>query len=409
MKSNKKYNQKTVAINNLTNLVEQINLNLLNIDLVKCNINKLEKTYLIIKKIWDEFDENQIERGYIKKDGSEKSKYNDLINIVKSSFLFSNQVVKDKINHANTIYYLKYANIYFYWIDNSDIKDLNTSTEKDYLLVKKMFMITVCLNIYKYNKKDKKKRIIIWIPIKTNRDFEYDKITELNLKEADNEFEAFVASGVTMDNFQNKKITIITRYEEVEKLLIHELIHNYNMDGSNYHDELKNVIQRYKLIKNPVNKTKEFNYDYEYSIYESYTELLSTYFYLIFSNLKSNTENKYLKKKLLRQVLIEVLYSYNVIANLIKLNGYQNYDEFHNKQIFKGNICVYEYYYIKGLMYNNFNLESKIGLLTNSSEFGLNYGKIIDMIERIKMNRDVLLEEIFNFYKNQQNFKYELH
>lgn len=404
MQSNTKYNQKTVTINNLTNLVKQINLNCLNIDLIKSNINKLEKTYFIIKSIWDELEINKIEKGFIRnKSFSEKNRYDNLINIVRSSFLFSNPVLKDKINRSDTIYYLKYKNINFYWMSKSEI-----NIDKDYLLAKKMFMITVCLNIYKYDKKDKIKRVIIWIPLETNRDFEYDKITKSNLKKVDEEFEAFVASGVTMGDFQNQKITIITRYEEVEKLLIHELLHNYNMDGSNYHNELKNTIQIYKSIKNS-NMVKEFNYDYEYSIYESYTELLSTYFYLIFSNIKSNIENKYVKKKLFKQVLIEVLYSYNVIANLIKLNGYQNYDEFHNKQIFKGNICVYEYYYIKGLMYNNFNLETKIGLLSNYEEFKINYEKIINMIERIKTNRDILLEEIFNFSKNQKNFKYQLH
>ena len=35
-------------------------------------------------------------------------------------------------------------------------------------------------------------------------------------------------------------------HEEIDKLLIHELIHNLHLDGSNYHNELKQIINQYK-------------------------------------------------------------------------------------------------------------------------------------------------------------------
>ena len=94
---------------------------------------------------------------------------------------------------------------------------------------------------------------------------------------------AFIASGLTFQSTNlfypttnTSKITLITRYEEIEKLLIHELIHNFNMDGCEYIDEMKNIILKYNTLK-PSN-----NFNYPYSIFESYTELSSTYLYLIF-------------------------------------------------------------------------------------------------------------------------------
>ena len=70
-------------------------------------------------------------------------------------------------------------------------------------------------------------------------------------------FEAFTASGLTYN--KKPRITVITRYEEIDKLLFHELIHNYYLDGSKYHREIKNVILTYEKSKN------DDNYNYEYS------------------------------------------------------------------------------------------------------------------------------------------------
>ena len=202
------------------------------------------------------------------------------------------------------------------------------------------------------------------------------------------------------------KITIVTRYEEVEKLLIHELIHNYNLDGSEYHKKLTNVLNKYMEIKN--NK----NYHYEYSIYESYTELLSTYLYLLFVNIintNTNTNTKILEEKLLGQIIIEIIYSYNLIANLIRMNGYKNYNEFIENKAFMGDICVYEYYYIKALLYNNYILEIGIASKHGYKKFDNIYMQIINVIEENNIKDDILMQQIYINYKKINNFKYILH
>lgn len=364
-------------------LINSVDLKKINHSLIKTNIKTLINIYDELKKIWDKIDTIDINYNII---NIKNKKFNEIIGILNNNFLSNNTNIKKIILNAKFIHCLSYSNIYFYWLDNG--------VEKNYLLGLNMFKISLSLNLYKFNNEDKILRYIIWIPINKCRDFSYDKINKINLNESQKNFKAFVASGVTFG--LDPKITIITRYEEVEKLLIHELIHNYNMDGSRFHDQMNKILLSYKNIKNTE------NYHYEYSIYESYTEMLSTYFYLLFINIQSGLERKELENKLSGQILLELLYSYNLICNLIKLNGYVDYNDFRLKMAFSGEICKYEYYYIKGLMYNNFEL--KIG--QELKDFIDIYSEIIKMI---KNTDDLLMEEIYLNYVEQKNYKYQIH
>ena len=190
----------------------------------------------------------------------------------------------------------------------------------------------------------------------------------------------------------NKKQRIIVkkRYEEKDKLLFHELIHNYYLDGSKYHREIKNVILTYEKSKN------DDNYNYEYSLYESYTELYSSYLNIIFKILITCDD----KSKIYAYILIELIYSYNVISNLILLNQYKSYDDFKKSKSFKGDICFYEYYYLKALMYNNYIFKD-CDSLSSTIE---NYKSIINM-----KTDDTLLEQMFPLCVKQSNFSYIYH
>ena len=393
-------NNKIEIINQIKNLTNQINLKNININQIKSNIDKLSNIYLKLKVIWENINSNQIRhKVYLKTD----PKYNKIKSILTSSFLASNINVFNIITNSQCIHCLKYLGIEFYWLSELVNSDPELTKSHDYCLAMKMMKITICLNLYRYpDIPDKIKRLIIWIPINKERNFFYDKITQANLKKTEEKFEAFVASGVTFGN--DPRITIVTRYEEVEKLLIHELVHNYHIDGSNYHDQLESIISKYRIVKNN-SCDKKTNYDYEYSIYESYTELLSTYFYLLFKNLSDNISSSEIKTKLLGQIIVELLYSYNLICNLASLNGYKSYNKFKDNLVFEGNICGYEYYFIKGLMYNNY--EIYIGNSIN--DFKNIYRQIIVMIEKIKLSDDILLCELYEKQKKQKNFKYQIH
>ena len=112
-----------------------------------------------------------------------------------------------------------------------------------------------------------------------------------------------------------------------------------------------------------------------------------------------------IKNKLFGQILVEIIYSYNIISNLIKLNGYSSYKEFEKNKNFKGTICFYEYYYIKALLYNNFVY--KLGY--NLSDFFIIYDDINNIIKKNNKQDDKLMEEIYNCSnKNLTNFKYQI-
>lgn len=383
-----------IFYNKIKNLINTIDLKKINLRTIKNNSKKLLDIYNKLNKLWKEIDEEKIQYNIYSKTTYE---YIHQIQILNENFISSNSNIKNIIEETKFIHCLSLENIYFYWL--SDIGEKNL-LNPDYLLSNYMFKITLCLNLYKYNKKDKIERKNIWIPINKKRDFEYNKISKTNLKRTTENFEAFVASGVTFG--LNPRVTIVTRYEEVEKLLIHELIHNYNIDGSEYHNQLTKILNEYKNVKNN-NISKNKNYHYEFSIYESYTELLSTYFYLLFENIRTNKELNL--NELIGKIIIELIYSYNLISNLIDINGYTNYNDFRNKLFFSGEICKYEYYYIKALMYNNFELE--FGNCLN--DFKCIYSNIINMIKKNQNIDDLLMEEIYNNHITHSNYKYQIH
>ena len=375
----------------IKNLINSIDLKKINYKLIKTNINKLFGVHIKLKKYWEQINFFDIKYDVIKKDNNT---YDQIMNIVRNNFLSNNPQIKKILNKTKYIHSLNYSNIYFYWLSESEKKDLSS---KDYALAIDMFKITLCLNLYKFDEKDKIKRYVIWIPINKKRNFFSNNISRTSLNKAQENFEAFVASGVTFGSVP--RITIITRYEEVEKLLIHELIHNYMIDGSGFHNQMNEILADYVEVKN------NGNYHYEYSIYESYTEMLSTYFYLLFINIKLALDGDELKIKLIAQILLEIIYSYNLICNLINLNGYLTYNEFMSKMTFGGEICKYEYYYLKGLMYNNWEL--KFG--NKSEDFVDIYKSIISMIKNIKNTDDKMMREIYSKHIKQKNYKYQIH
>ena len=374
-------------------LINLVDLKKINYKLIKSNVCKLIKVYTKLKKHWD-----NIQNVYIKYEifGIGDVKYNEIIDITNKNFLASNPQIKNILSNTQSkfIHSLSHSNINFYWVSESGEKNLSS---KNYQMALYMFKITLSFNLYKFDKKDKIIRYIIWIPIDKKRNYYPNNISRTNLNKTQENFEAFVASGVTFG--LNPKITIITRYEEVEKLLIHELIHNYGIDGSGFHNHMDCVLAEYNKVKN------KDNYHYEYSIYESYTEMLSTYFYLLFMDIKLGLEGNELENKLTAQILLEIIYSYNLICNLIKLNGYLSYEDFRAKMTFGGEICKYEYYYIKGLMYNNWGV--KFG--DKLEDFIDIYTSIISMIKDIKITDDMIMKDIYSKCVKQKNYKYQIH
>jgi hypothetical protein len=367
----------------INKLVNSVNLKNVNFDLIKLNSNNLYKIYKKVKPLWNYTNFQHI---ILKKDTID---YNKAYKITKNSLICDYNYVQNELLKTKSIIHLNDSTIDFYYLDLGNY-------EEDKELINFLFAQSVCLA--KFSKLYSKQNIIIiWIPVITNRDYIFNTINQENLNESIKNFNAFTASGVTFGS--SPRITVISRYEEISKLLLHELIHNYNLDGSGFHEHNHDLIKTYKEIKNPKTSSNINNYDYSYSIYESYTELLSSYLSMIFRNIKLDSKND-LIKRYESEILMELLYSYNTISNLIKLNDYNSFEEFEREKKFKGNICVYEYYYLKGLLYNNY----KLLLCFNKEDFLKNYEKVISINKD-----DFLLKDVFNNMVVHTNFKYNFY
>lgn len=361
-------------------LLDKIDTSLINLKIIRKNIKFLMNEYREIKKFYLQFSSLNLQIIDIPKDSE---LYNQTLSIIKNSYLSSFNYVNAKVKDIISLKLIKYSNFSYYYVQLDNI-----SPEKDLLIFKNLFL--EALTLINYYKKNTKNIIVIWIPIRRNRDFNYSLINKENINASVNNFNAFTASGVTFNH--NPRISILTRYEEINKLMYHELIHNFGIDGSNYHDELKSdgILENYIKIKT------NNSYNYEYSLYESYTELISSYLNIIFITLKQNIVDENLKYILMSKIIIEILYSYNTISNIIKLNNFTDYDTFKKNKSFCGDICFYEYYFLKALLYNNLILEKPV----NKDDYSKYYSKII------KINDDNLLKEVFNKSIKQNNFSY---
>jgi hypothetical protein len=364
----------------ITQLVNSIDFHKINYPIIKSNCDYLYKIFKDIKDLWSK---NLHEHKII---NASSIHYKPIMKIVNNSLIVDYTYVKNQLKKINQIIQLSDSNITFYYLDLGNY-------ESDIQLINKLFSQTVCLAKYS-DSYGNTPVIIIWIPVNTKRDFLHKIIDEENLELAIENFNAFTASGVT--HGQNPRITIISRYEEISKLLIHELIHNFNLDGSGYHEHNDLLIKTYKKIKNPLTLTHVKNYDYAYSIYESYTELLSSYLSMIFRNIDLD-KKKDIVARFEIEIFIELLYSYNTIGNLIRINGYKSYEDFELVKQFAGDICVYEYYYLKGLMYNNYELK----MCNGKKMFQDNYLNIINVNKS-----DPLLKNVYANMKTQTNFSY---
>ena len=103
-----------------------------------------------------------------------------------------------------------------------------------------------------------------------------------------------------------------------------------------------------------------------------------------------------LMKKVLFFIFLILLTTMSFSFNLGDIITGLDIDNFIENGHFKGDICFYEYYYLKALMYNNFVLE--FGNTLN--DFVNIYEKIIDI------KPDKLLKQIFNNSYHQKNYKY---
>lgn len=275
-------------------------------------------------------------------------------------------IIKDTISHVNLIY------------GTNDINDIYYE-----LLIKRLrifvnlFTIKKNVNIYCYASDDKRNVIN----------------DRLNLNDLSNEYkklnDKLGALTIAGETIHNPNTIFITKKEELCKLMIHEMIHLYELD------------EKVDIIDN--NILNKWNVKITTNSYEAYTELISNLFIIICISIETKT-NVY------DLINIERIYSIYDTAKLLYLYNYDetNIIDFfmnpnkHNKIDFP--IPALYYYIIRSMLFyyidelfddqyinnkmkalNKYNeIQNKI--IYKTSQLDSNYMKLL--INLLKNNKD---------------------
>ena len=279
----------------------------------------------------------------------------------------------ETVDLIQTIYISDIYELTIYHQNNQNIQDI--------IDLNKILHILVC--IYKLNKDNPDKlhnaKIIVSLILCNQK--KYLPRIKQSILCSDN-----VNSGSTLSG---SHITI-WRQEEIYKVLIHELIHFYELDFNSNYNNLNNIIDLYcKKLYNISGK----NHDNE-----AFTEIMANI-------INCCLVSYYTKKDVNKIFNIEVLFS---LFQAYKLFTYFGYDtrniDWHIQ--FKQNTSVFSYYIIKcALLYN---ISDFIKLFEDSIYFTRQTNKPSDIIEKeliilIKSSMDKLKDLIILNHKQLQH------
>jgi hypothetical protein len=175
-----------------------------------------------------------------------------------------------------------------------------------------------------------------------------------------------VNSGYSESVSNSYSKVCVFRIEEMEKVLVHEMIHALDLDLG--------------IITTPSNLFTTFNINpnTEIILNESYTEILAL---VIIVALKSNNY-----EKMVQNLNRELKHTIKQVAKILKYNGFKTITEFvkpyDNLNKYKQNTPIFSYYFVKG------------GLLFNLSEF-----LWLVFIKRIEITPKLLLD-----FSNNDNY-----
>lgn len=282
-----------------------------------------------MEELYNFFKENRNKKNF-----NEKTKYD-----IKYNKKLNIDFIEDNI--LNTINKSKF-NLYFY-TDNIKGIDINISI----------------YNKVSYKKPKKHIQHLLWIINNmvniSDTNLESLDITIFLLKidkiitEKNSIIGHEVNSGCSIINNKNNSI-LIWRLEEINKVLIHELIHSLSLDPIIY-----NTINEKKLIS-------KFSYCPQISsnLFESYVEFWATIINLVFLLIDNNLAFIHLNK----YIDDEINFSFEQVSKILKYYNINTLEDFYlsKKHIYKQDVCkfrerssVFMYYFGKLLLLLNYN------------------------------------------------------
>jgi len=186
-------------------------------------------------------------------------------------------------------------------------------------------------------------------------------------------------------------ILCVWRYEDIYKVLIHELIHYYDLDIK--YDKRLNEILNVKLGQN----------NYPVLINESITELLALFYHTIFITYHINYYN--LLSSFKKLLLYEIMFSWLQLYKISKHYNITSFNDYYKSNQFNQTSNVFSYYILK--CFYTFNIFDNITnlILTCSVDqcnYIIQYTNIINNSNFVKYYNDLINS---NIDINDQNIK----
>jgi hypothetical protein len=190
-----------------------------------------------------------------------------------------------------------------------------------------------------------------------------------------------------------KNNIVIWREEEMLKVLIHELIHNYKLDFGYDYIRFKNVIKINKSLNNIRHNDKN-----NIIINEAYTESMATIIFCVYFSVvfKLDINNIIVK---------EIWHSFIQTARILKYFGFNTIEEFTGEEpsnaMFVEKTNVFSYYVIKSILFFKlcrtirlFDSDNKNNEFIELITFDDSYKKLINKIIKILIQDPYIMCDI---------------
>ena len=318
--------------------------------------NKFNKNFN--KKLFNKFNEIYLDFKQNNKNNIQIKKQNNF-EIQNYDGIYITKKIKNKLNKLNKLKIITYD---FLKTNVEIILYYNTITQKNINQIMDTINFIITLFNYLNNYRENIKIYIYYS--NNNKKININKKNELIPENINSAFTTFYKN----ETYDNQNYIVIYRTEELNKVLIHELLHLYNL--TNY--KIEGNIELVKLIK-----TED-----KILISEAYVESFAT---LLYTFLYSKNNNKDFYDLLNQQIMFSLFQSSKILLN-------QNIKKLKYPIEITEKANAISYHFIKSaILYNLNKYNNYVFNINNLDSFYLNNGNKIQMKIINDFNKKILI------------------
>ena len=318
--------------------------------------NKFNKNFN--KKLFNKFNEIYLDFKQNNKNNIQIKKQNNF-EIQNYDGIYITKKIKNKLNKLNKLKIITYD---FLKTNVEIILYYNTITQKNINQIMDTINFIITLFNYLNNYRENIKIYIYYS--NNNKKININKKNELIPENINSAFTTFYKN----ETYDNQNYIVIYRTEELNKVLIHELLHLYNL--TNY--KIEGNIELVKLIK-----TED-----KILISEAYVESFAT---LLYTFLYSKNNNKDFYDLLNQQIMFSLFQSSKILLN-------QNIKKLKYPIEITEKANAISYHFIKSaILYNLNKYNNYVFNINNLDNFYLNNGNKIQMKIMDDFNKKILI------------------